>query len=498
MTSELQAAVAVRGLTKTYGTVTALDDVDFTLRPGTIHGLVGENGSGKSTLMKIIAGVIAADSGTVTFNGTAAQGADPRAAIKHGVRVIFQDLALFPNMTVAENLAFEGERPLLRPISAREVRSRARRALAVLDLDIDLRARLGDLSTAERQLVAIARTVSSDGQTILMDEPTATLTHKEISQLLDTVHRLKNQGLSFVFISHKLREVVAIADDVTVVRDGQIVSTSAAEDYDQDQITSLMTGGLAENARRQDPLDENQQPILEVRSLTLNSSFHDIDLALYPGRVLGLAGVVGSGRTEIGLAIAGLVQPEKGEVHYRGEILHDRRGNPGLQYVPEDRLTEGLFLDWTIADNIITNNLEEAVGQGRTVSTSKILEVGERWKDSLRIKTPSVTHPTSSLSGGNQQRVLLARTLAPQPDIVILNNPTVGVDIGSRADIHNIIRTVADEGASILVVSDEPAELLSVCDDLVFIHEGRVVDQRRAETLDEESLLDIVSKGTQS
>ncbi len=490
-------AVAVLGITRTYGTVTALDDVDLTVRQGTVHGLVGENGSGKSTLTKIIAGVVAPDSGSISINGEAMERVDPRWTIHHGVRVIFQDLALFPNMTVAENLVFEGDRPLLRPISGRQVKDRARRALDALNLDIDPGARLGDLSTAERQLVAIARTVSSEGRIILMDEPTASLTHSEIDQLLATVRRLSREGLSFVFISHKLREVVSVADDVTVIRDGRVVSSGPSQEYDQARITSLMTGGEVEHMHRQDtttPSDAGE-PVLEVRDLTLASSFRSIDLSLHPGRVLGLAGLVGSGRVEIGLAIVGLVRPESGEVRYRGEVVRNRRGNAKLQYIPDDRLTEGLFLEWSIADNIIVNDLGEALGRGGTVSHRKVHEVGERWRDRLQIKTPSVSHPASSLSGGNQQRLLLARTLAPRPDVIVLNNPTVGVDVGSRSDIHNLIRTVAGEGTSILMISDEPSELLSVCDDIAFVHEGRVIDRRRPDSLDEQGLLDIVSEG---
>lgn len=496
--SGVPLAVAVRGVTKTYGTVTALDDVDLTLRQGTVHGLVGENGSGKSTLTKIIAGVVTPDHGAVSINGDEIRHIDPRTSIAHGVRVIFQDLALFPNMTVAENLAFEGDRPMLRTVSGRRIRERAVQALESLDLHIDPAARLGDLSTAERQLVAIARTVSSEGRIILMDEPTAALTHHEIDQLLATMRRLSDQGLSFLFISHKLREVAAIADDVTVIRDGQVVASGTAAEYDQERITTLMTGGLVEDQRRPAPVDEGEQPVVQVRGLTLGSTFHDIDLDLYPGRVLGLAGLVGSGRIEIGLAIAGLLQPERGEVRYRGEVLSDPRDNPRLQYVPEDRLTEGLFLDWSIADNVVTNNLRAALGRGGTLSVDKIIEVGERWRDNLRIKTPTVSNPASSLSGGNQQRVLLARALAPEPDVIILNNPTVGVDIGSRADIHKLIRLVADRGTSILVISDEPAELLSVCDDIMFVHAGRIIDRRRADSLDEDALLDIISEGGES
>jgi len=496
--SGVPLAVVVRGVTKTYGKVTALDDVDLTLREGTVHGLVGENGSGKSTLTKVIAGVVTPDSGSVSINGETIRHIDPRTSIAHGVRVIFQDLALFPNMSVAENLAFEGDRPLLRPVSGRRMQARATEALEGLGLHIDPRARLGDLSTAERQLAAIARTVSSDGRIILMDEPTAALTHREIEQLLSTMRRLSDQGLSFLFISHKLREVASIADDVTVIRDGKVVSSGRSEEYDQERITSLMTGGLVENKRRATPADEGQEPVVEVSGLSLGARFQDIDLKLYPGRVLGLAGLMGSGRNEIGLAIAGLVRPERGEIRYRGEIQSNLRDNPRLQYVPGDRLTEGLFLDWSIADNVITNNLDAALGRARTLSADKIVDVSNRWRDNLRIKTPSVKNPASSLSGGNQQRVLLARALAPEPDVIILNNPTVGVDIGSRSEIHHLIRKVADDGTSVLVISDEPAELLAFCDDLVFVHDGRIIDRRRADSLDEDALLDIISTGGRS
>ncbi|QVQ53850.1 sugar ABC transporter ATP-binding protein [Spiractinospora alimapuensis] len=495
MTSNVPPAVTVRGVTKTYGKVTALRDVDLTLRKGTVHGLVGENGSGKSTLTKIIAGVVEPDSGTIAVDGEPIDRVGPRESIARGVRVIFQDLALFPNMTVAENLTFSGDVPLLRGLSRRAMKAKAREALRALELDIDLNARLGDLSTAERQLVEIARTVSSDGRIILMDEPTAALTHDEIEQLLSAIRSLSQQGLSFVFISHKLREIVDVADDVTVIRDGDIVSSGPSQEYDQERITELMTGGVVENDRRTNVASRTATPVMELRDLSLSSSFHNVDLALHKGRVLGLAGVVGSGRTEIGLAMAGLVDHEKGDVLFHGKPATDLRTNPRLQYVPDDRLTEGLFLDWSIADNTVINHLDAAVDSRRMLSNAKIREIATYWRDDLKIKAPTVEQPVSSLSGGNQQRVLLARALAPGPEVVILNNPTVGVDIGSRAYIHNLIRQVADDGTALLVISDEPAELLSVCDDILFVHEGRVVAAHPADELTEDQYLEIVSKG---
>ncbi|WP_194288469.1 sugar ABC transporter ATP-binding protein [Ornithinicoccus halotolerans] len=486
-------AVAVHGITKTYGTVHALLDVDLRLRRGTVHGLVGENGSGKSTLTKVIAGVVSPDSGHVEYNGERVEHVDPRAALRHGVRVIYQDLAVFPNMTVAENLVFEGNRPLLRTIGGRGRRRRAIEALDTLGLQLDPEARLGDLSTAERQLVAIARTVSSEGRIVLMDEPTASLTHDEIDQLLETVRGLSSQGLSFLFISHKLREVVSVADDVTVIRDGEVVSSGASHEYDQSRITHLMTGGVVDDVSRQRAPEPAGEPVLQASGLSLSSSFRDIDLSLHPGRVVGLAGLVGSGRTEIGLALVGLVQAERGEIRYHGKPVDNLLGLSKVQYVPDDRLTEGLLLDWSIADNVILNNLDAAVGRGGTLSTDRAVSMAESWRERLRVKAPDVSAPVFSLSGGNQQRVLLARALAPDPDVIVLNNPTVGVDVGSRSEIHQLVRRVADDGTAILLISDEPAELLSLCDELVFIHDGRAVHRCSTEGMTEDDVLQRIS-----
>lgn len=487
-------ALEARGVSKAYGSVQALADVDLVVRRGSVHGLVGENGSGKSTLTKIVAGVVKPDRGSVAIDGQQVEGLDPRHALHLGVRVIFQDLALFPNMTVAENLTFEGDAPLTSRIRRREVRARARSALDRLGIDIDLVARVGELATAERQLIAIARAVSSDGRIILMDEPTAALTQAEIDGLLETIRSLSDEGLSFVFISHKLREVVSISDDVTVLRDGAVVASDAAAAFDQERISLLMTGGQVHNRPRERPDLADAPVVLEARGLSLGRSFADIDLTLHEGQVLGLAGLVGSGRTAIGLALAGLVRFDTGEVRFLGELADSLRTRGDLQYVPEDRLTEGLILDWSIADNIVLNSLDETLDARRLMDGDRIRDLGERWRERLAIKAPSVDDAVDTLSGGNQQRVLLARTLAPGPAVVVLNNPTVGVDVGSRAEIHDLIGSVADDGTAVLVISNEPAELLSVCDEIHVVQEGRIVDRRDACGLEEEELLDLISR----
>lgn len=488
-------AVQVDGVTKTFGTVRALDDVSFTVRRGTIHAIVGENGSGKSTLTKVIAGAHELDAGTVTLDGELIEDLTPRDALRKGVRVIYQDFALFPNMTVADNIGFDGGVNPAGLVPRRKNSVRAREALQALGLSISPSIVLGSLSTAERQLVAIARAVSADGRIILMDEPTAALTQKEIDAFLGTVRHLAAQGLSFVFISHKLREVVEIADDVTVIRDGSIVESGTAANFDQERISSLMTGGTVSNLRRETAWEVTESPLLTARGLDLGAVFRDVDLDLHAGRVLGLSGLVGCGKIEIGLALAGLIPVDRGRVELEGSVLEDRRSERTIQYVPDDRLTEGLLLDWSIADNIAMNSLDQTAGKGGLQSVTKIGELGEKWKARLRIKTPSVAAPVSALSGGNQQRVLLSRMLAPSPRVLILNNPTVGVDVGSRAEIHDLVRSVADDGTAVLLISDEPAELMSVCDNIAFVVDGRITARHSTDEIDEERIIDINGQG---
>ncbi len=490
-----ETVVAVADVSKTFGTVKALQHVDLVVRRGTVHALVGENGSGKSTLTKVIAGAHQPDSGKIWLEGELIDEVTPRTALDHGVRVIYQDFALFPNMTIAENIGFDGSGNALGKVPRAENNNRARKALETLGLTLSPDTPLRDLSTAERQLVAIARAVSSEGRIILMDEPTAALTQSEIDSFLDTVRSLAEQGISFVFISHKLREVVAIADDVTVIRDGKIVDSGPADHYDQERISFLMTGTEVVNERRTVAEEPERDALLKATGLSLGDVFRDIDVELHAGRVVGLSGLVGCGKIEIGLALAGLIKPEKGCIQLSGRELKEARSEGKIQYVPDDRLTEGLFLEWTIADNMAASSLAQTRSKGRLLGLKKITELGRTWQERLRIKAPDVDVPASSLSGGNQQRVLLARCMAPRPSVIILNNPTVGVDVGSRADIHDLIRELADSNVAVLLISDEPAELLSVCDEIAFVFDGTITQRAAAEELTEDDIVDINGKG---
>ncbi|WP_158542879.1 sugar ABC transporter ATP-binding protein [Phytoactinopolyspora halophila] len=486
--------LAARGVSKRYGTVQALDDVDLAVRAGTVHCLVGENGSGKSTLTKIFAGSERPDAGTLTIGDRSdvAQ-VSARDSVAEGVRVIYQDLALFPNLSVAENLAVPAASGLLRRYHPRAYRRRVEQALQRVGLRVDPAVAVERLSVAERQLVAIARAVATEGRIILMDEPTAALTQDEIDRLLGLVDELRAEGLAFVFITHKLREVTDIADEVTVLRDGHVVASGPAADFDAERITVLMTGDTVERQRRAVREAPDTTPVVELRGGSLSGQFSDVDVALHEGRVVGLAGIVGSGRTEIGLAMSGLLPLDTGQLYAHGEPVRNARDLPLLQYVPEDRLTEGLVLEWSVANNVVVNDLQEVSGNAGLLNRGRIREVARRWRQALRIKVDDVDDPAGTLSGGNQQRVLLARALAPDPEAIILSNPTVGVDVGSRAELHELIRDTADRGVAILMISDEPGELLDVCDEIVVVRDGRVIGSWPAPELNEETIWQTIT-----
>lgn len=490
---DVPAILEVRDIWKRYPGVQALAGVDLHVRSGSVHCLVGENGSGKSTLTKVIAGVVTPDRGQVRVGDRAATPATPRDSIDAGVRVIYQDLALFPNLTVAENLAFDGSGDIRRRVSWTRNRRQARDALASVGLDVDPRARVEELPVAERQLVAIARAVSSQGRIILMDEPTAALTHAEIERLLELVRRLRGEGLSFVFISHKLREVMDVADDITVLRNGEVVAADAAETFDVSRITRLMTGSDVDAKEHDDVPVPYTPPVMTARGLTLEGVFRDIDLELHARRIVGIAGLLGSGRTQIGLALVGLVRPTAGQIRLDGEPIRDPLFHPGIQYVPEDRLDQGLLLDWSIEDNLVVHHLDAIVSPRGFLDRGRKRDLADTWRDRLSIKTPDLAAPLTTLSGGNQQRALLAKALAPGPRVLVVNNPTVGVDVGSRADLHRRLRQVAADGTAVLVLSDEIPELLDTCDEILVVREGRIVCRRPRHTLDEDSLWALVA-----
>jgi simple sugar transport system ATP-binding protein len=477
-----QPVLEVHNVVKTYGGVHALKKVSISLIPGEVHCLAGENGSGKSTLIKIISGVEKPDSGTITIGGKERSQLTPNEAIRSGVQVIYQDFSLFPNLTAAENIAMLSELADGRKLSSRKrIYADADQIVTELGLKIDLGADVGSLSVADRQLVAICRALVGEAKVLIMDEPTTALTHTEIDRLFTIVRRLQERGVAVMFVSHKLDEVLQISQHLTILRNGELVETGPSSDYTRRSIAKAMTGREVSEDRLLEPLDANAPLLLEVKNLTRSGDFTNIDLSLRRGEILGITGLLGSGRSEIAEAIFGIRPAESGEVivagqaHKIGSIRDAVKA--GIGYVPEDRLTQGLFLDISIADNMVASSLDSYRTRFGLLDRVRIRKsIADLFKR-LRIQAPNVTAFVRSLSGGNAQRVVLAKWLDRQPSILVLNGPTVGVDIGSKEEILAILREQAAAGMGIIIISDDIPELVSSCHRVLIVHEGRIASE---------------------
>jgi simple sugar transport system ATP-binding protein len=471
--------LALSGIGKRFGGTMALDRIDWSLARGEVHCLIGENGSGKSTMIKILAGVLAPDpGGTIRVEGVAHERLTPREAKAHGIEVIFQDLSLFPNLSVLENIAIDQEiGPAFGPPPRGAMRRTALNALGRLDANLPLDIRVGRLPIAQRQIVAICRGLAANARVLFMDEPTASLTRHEVDLLLSTVRRLKEQGVAVVFVSHRLEEVVEIAERVTVLRDGRNVGTFPASDIDGRRLAELMTGSAIDErvkARR-----ERTKPVLEVRSATRAGEFEDVSFTLHAGEILGLTGLLGAGRTELGLALFGMARLDRGAILLDGRPLALRSNQDavraGIAYVSEDRLSIGLNLRQSIADNIAISVLDQLAGHVGLIPGEARGALARSWAARLGIKAAHVDQAVQTLSGGNQQRVVLAKWLATDPKILILDSPTVGVDIRNKQGIYDLVRQLAERGVAILMISDEVAEVYYNCDRVLHMRRGRIV-----------------------
>lgn len=475
-------ALRLRHLSKLFGGVRALDDVAFDLRRGEVHCLAGENGCGKSTLIKIVTGVYAPEPGAeIEIFGNPVATVTPTAARAMGIAVIWQDLALFPEMTVAENIAFDGlvgSRP--RAVNYRRMRDLAAGVLGRLGVSLDLDARLNTLPIADRQIVAIARALAGDAQLIFMDEPTASLTQSETDSLLGIVRALSGRGVAIVFVSHRLAEVLEIASRVTVLRDGRLVGVYPAEGMTQSRLTELMTGRQFSHAVRARDLAA-ERAVLVLDGLGRRGEFEDISLTIRAGEIVGLTGLIGAGRTELAHAVFGLTRPDAGTITLDGRP-HALRSNrdavaAGIAYVSEDRLSLGLIQPQSIADNMVLSVLPGITGPSGLISDPAKAGVVGHWLRELAIRTGSPADPVSTLSGGNQQRVVLAKWLATRPRLLILDSPTVGVDVGAREGIFAIIRDLAAKGLAILLISDEVPEVYFNADRVLHMAGGRLVGE---------------------
>jgi simple sugar transport system ATP-binding protein len=488
---ETDTFVDMKGVTKRYAGVTALDGVDFHVSAGEAVCLAGENGSGKSTLIKILAGVERPTEGEIRIGGERHDRLDPRAAAAAGIVVIFQDFSLFPNLTVAENIAFPTQMAEGRKLYSRsDARRMAQVVLDRVGVDIAVDARVETLPVAHKQLVAIGRALAAEARLIIMDEPTTALTEREVRSLLDIIRRLKDEGVAVVFVSHKLAEVLDVSERVVVLRNGRKVAEGPAREFDTASLTRHMTGRdvpeLPPTALQGTP-----ETLMRVERLNKAGSFRDISFDIRRGEVLGITGLLGSGRTSLAKALFGLVRPDSGMITLDGRPvpLGDPIAAAGSQigYLPEDRLTEGLFLTQSIMRNVAVGRLDEHRRTGFLDLRSLVSEA-DGWLKRLRVKAPDIAAPVQSLSGGNQQRVVLARWLARAPRVLILNGPSVGVDVGSKSDIHDIIRDLAAAGLGVVVISDDLPELLATCHRILVMRGGAIVDEIAGGTVGEAEL----------
>jgi simple sugar transport system ATP-binding protein len=475
-----RSAIRMQHVSKVFGGVRALDDVSFEVGLGEVHCLAGENGCGKSTLIKIITGVYKPEPGAgLEYFGKSETHITPHHARAHGIAVIWQDLALFGEMTVAENIAFEtllGGAPRL--VNYGKISALAREALAKLGVKLDLDASLNTLPIAQRQLVAIARALVNDARLIFMDEPTASLTQAETDHLLDVVRTLSANGVAIVFVSHRLAEVLDIASRVTVLRDGKLVGVYPTKGMNQSRLTELMTGQTFEKGVTSRDRSA-AAPVLEVENLSRADEYSNVNFTIRKGEILGLTGLIGAGRTELALTLFGMTRPDSGVVRLNGSILELKSNRDavaaGIGYVSEDRLALGLIQPQSIADNLVMSVLPLISGANGLISASEKSRAVNGGVKEFAVKIGKPEDAVSTLSGGNQQRVVLAKWLATKPKLLILDCPTVGVDVGAREGIYKIIRALADQGLAILLISDEVTEVLHNTDRILHMAEGRIV-----------------------
>lgn len=483
--------IRMHNVTKHYGGVVALDGVDVSIQKGEAVCLAGENGSGKSTLIKILAGVESSTAGEVYIEGQRYTTLDPRISATAGVMVIYQDFSLFPNLSVAENIAFAREvHTEQRYASQRRNTQLAVEVLQRIGVDIPVNERVEKLSVAHKQLVAIARALASDAKLIIMDEPTTALTEREVRSLLEIIRKLKDDGIAVLFVSHKLAEVLEVCETVFVLRNGKLVAEGPACDFDAASLTHHMTGRDVPEAPPSN-VPDNKSVLLDVSQLNKKGAFKNISFKLNTGEVLGISGLLGSGRTSLAKALFGLVKPDSGAIRLENRDIVP--GDPlqatqaGIGYLPEDRLTEGLFLTQSIVRNVSVGRLDVHDSKGFLNLKSLSSEAAD-WLKRLNVKAPDIRADVKSLSGGNQQRVALARWMSRAPRVLILNGPSVGVDVGSKADIHDIIRELSQQQVGIIVISDDLPELIAVCHRILVMKNGQMVDEIASGTVSESEL----------
>jgi ribose transport system ATP-binding protein len=464
------------GICKSFGANKVLGGVNLHVRPGEVHALMGENGAGKSTLMNILTGIHKADAGTIMVDGKKVTFRNNKDAEEHGIAFIHQELNIWPNLSVLENL-FLMNQPKTRfgTIDFKKMREMAEAKCQEIGIELPLDEIAGECSVGQQQMTEITRSLMLDAKTVIMDEPTAALTERETDRLFDVMRKLKNKGVSIIYISHRMEEVFANCDTITVMRDGQTISSRPTEETNMDQIVGDMVGRVMSEyypARTNVPGDE----VFRVEGFTQPGVFQDISFNLRKGEILGVAGLMGAGRTEIMRAIFGVDPHESGKLYFEGKEIHIK--NPGdairqgFGFITENRKTEGLILDFSIERNIALPS-EERLAKSHVINDKNEFDFSSELSKRLGVKAQDINLPASTLSGGNQQKVVIAKWVGMHPKLLILDEPTRGIDIGAKKDIYDLMNELTAKGVSIIMVSSELPEVIGMSDRILVIHEGR-------------------------
>lgn len=485
----MEPILSASNISKSFIGVRALNNIDITINAGEIHCLAGENGCGKSTLVKCISGVYTPDEGTIQIEGQTCGSMTPIEAMNHGIQVIYQDLSLFQHMTVAENIAisklkFENTKI----INWKTIKAIAKEQLDKIGVTMDLDETVGEISMANKQMVAICRALAQNAKILFMDEPTTALTKTEVSHLMKVMLELKKKGLAIVFISHKLDEVFEVADKITIFRNGNKIGDFNSSDPDEKSLSYYMTGREIEYPRYHRTYKDNT-PILSVEHLTRKGQYEDMSLTVRPGDIIGLTGLLGSGRTELAMSLFGLNKTQAGVIKVNGKEVDINSPmvakKYGIALLPEDRSREGLFIERKIKENISAPIIDTICKKG-IVNRKKENEIAEKYVEELKVRTPSIETVVGTLSGGNQQKVVISKWIATSPKVFIMDTPTVGIDIGSKAEIYEQIHKFADEGMAIILISDEIQEVMANCNRVLVMAHGKCVVELSEEDLMQE------------
>lgn len=485
-------AVQLEHISKTFPGVKALNDVNLELKEGEVHALVGENGAGKSTLIKILAGVYRPDEGgKIRLGWTGETITDPYSAIRQGISIIYQDISLYPNLSIAENICMGKDNKRL--ISHRRQEKVAGEAMKLLDIEIDTRKRLEDVSIGVQQMVAIARAVYFESRVIVMDEPTASLSSGEVDKLYHIIEMLRRKNISILYISHKFEEVFRVSDRISILRDGNYIGTFRTEEMSEDKLVVHMVGRKIDEIEEKKPVDRKDK-LMELRGYTKEGSFADVDFSLYKGEVVGLTGLVGAGRSELFQSVFGIARPDAGELFLDGGKTEI--GNPqtaikkGLAYLPENRLTQGIIVKQSVRANLTATVLDKITGKMGLLDKKKEEELVEENMEKLDIRPRLPEMNIELLSGGNAQKVVVGKWLSTDPKIFIVDEPTAGVDIGAKTEIHRLLRNLAARGMGVVVISSELPEILKVSDRIVVMKKGRIVGEMKADEATQEKILE--------